>query len=152
MCRRRSSVGVATDDANILIRRIDELRAHPRMASTYRRAYAVHQKFRIEQQSVWILESGHLFSARFWSWSGEADFSTTINSKKKATVWIKLWMPQGSQGSSNLPDLGCWLQHQARSPPRQWLDKPQWEGIIRPLNHWDNAAPTPVLQATDSIL
>jgi hypothetical protein len=56
MCRRRSSVGVATDDAGVLVHRMDQLRAHPRMASTDRRAYAVHQKFRMEQQSVWILD------------------------------------------------------------------------------------------------
>ena len=58
MCRRRSSVGVAADYADVLVRWMDQLRAHPRMASTDRRAYAVNHKFRMEQQSVW--------TPRFW--------------------------------------------------------------------------------------
>jgi hypothetical protein len=36
-------VGVSTGYTDVLVRRMDQLCAHPRMASTDRRAYAVHQ-------------------------------------------------------------------------------------------------------------
>jgi hypothetical protein len=37
-------VGVAADYADVVVRRMDQLHAHPRMAAADRRAYAVHQK------------------------------------------------------------------------------------------------------------
>ena len=37
-------MGVAADDADVVVRRMDQLHAHPRMAAADRRAYAIHQK------------------------------------------------------------------------------------------------------------
>jgi hypothetical protein len=100
---------------------MDQLRAQVSTASADGRAYAIHQT------EIRVSPARH-------------HFSELVNTNMRARFCLT-----SVQHEAN--NLRCWLQHQARSPPWEWLDRP------RPARERDSsghcAATSPVvLQAT----